>query len=123
VRILPDTHALIWWLGGSARLGDTAGALMDDDAHAFLFSAVAEWEARTKAALGKLKNIDDWDLIEEAGVELLPITHAHAAAAAALPPHHRDPYDRLLIAQAQVEDATILTADPAFAAYDVRVAW
>jgi PIN domain nuclease of toxin-antitoxin system len=123
VRLLPDTHALLWWLLDSPRLSARARELLDDDANLLLFSAATEWETRVKTASGKLPDIGDWDLIEETGVDLLPITHRHAAAAAALPPHHRDPFDRMLIAQAQLEDATILTADPAFGAYDVRVAW
>jgi PIN domain nuclease of toxin-antitoxin system len=123
VRILPDSHALLWWLTDSTRLGRRAGELMDDHNNPFLFSAAAVWEIKIKHAGGKLDHIGDFDLIEEAGVELLPMTHAHAEAAAALPLHHRDPFDRMLIAQARLEGATILTADPAFAAYDVSVAW
>jgi PIN domain nuclease of toxin-antitoxin system len=123
MRILPDSHALIWWAQDSSRLSQRARALMNDGDNPLLFSAAATWEIRIKQALGKLKHVGDFDLIEEAGATLLPITHAHAEAAAALPPHHRDPFDRMLIAQAQLEDAVVLTADPAFAAYDVRTAW
>jgi PIN domain nuclease of toxin-antitoxin system len=123
VRILPDAHALLWWLKDSPRLSPRAAALMDDDSNPFLFSAAAVWEINIKHATGKLDDIGDFDLIEEGGVELLPMTHRHAEVAAALPPHHRDPFDRMLIAQAQLEGATILTVDPAFAAYDVPVLW
>jgi PIN domain nuclease of toxin-antitoxin system len=123
MRLLPDAHALIWWAKDSPRLGRQARELLNDDANPLLFSAAATWEIRVKQAAGKLTNIGDFELIEESGVTLLPITHAHAEAAAALPMHHRDPFDRMLIAQAQLEDAVVLTADPAFAAYDVRTAW
>ncbi|HWI73785.1 MAG TPA: type II toxin-antitoxin system VapC family toxin [Baekduia sp.] len=123
MKILPDTHALLWWTEDSPRLSKRAGALLEDHTNPLLFSAAVEWEVRNKVALGKLAVADGFNFIDEAGVVMLSITHAHAATAAALPYHHRDPFDRLLIAQAQLEDAVIVTADPAFAAYDVRVAW
>jgi PIN domain nuclease of toxin-antitoxin system len=97
--------------------------LLNDESNPLLFSAVVEWEVRIKEALGKLTVADGFNYVDQAGAVILPITHAHAVAAAQLPLHHRDPFDRMLIAQAQLEDAVILTADPAFAAYDVRVVW
>jgi PIN domain nuclease of toxin-antitoxin system len=123
MRILPDSHTLLWWVLGSERLSRPALKLLEDDGNEMLFSAVATWEIYVKHATGKLKHLGDFDLIEETSPTLLPITHAHALAAAALPYHHRDPFDRLLIAQAQIEDAVILTADREFAAYDVRTVW
>jgi PIN domain nuclease of toxin-antitoxin system len=124
VRILPDSHALLWLLKDSPRLSVRARELMIDDDNPFLFSAAAVWEIRIKQALGKLEHVQDaFEVFEEVGVTPLPITYAHAEAAAALPLHHRDPFDRMLVAQAQLEDAVIVTADPAFAAYDVRTAW
>ena len=123
MRLLLDTHAVIWWLRESPRLSRGAAALLNDEANPLVLSAAVTWEVRTKQAIGKLAEVDSFDLFEEAGATMLPITHVHAETAAALPLHHRDPFDRLLIAQAQVEDAVIVTADPAFAAYDVRTAW
>jgi PIN domain nuclease of toxin-antitoxin system len=123
MRILPDSHALLWWASDSERLSKRARALLNDDDNQMLFSAVATWEIYVKHAMGKLQHLGDFDLIEETSPTLLPITHAHAQAAAALPYHHRDPFDRMLIAQAQIEDAVIVTADRAFAAYDVRTVW
>lgn len=123
MRVLPDSHTLLWWVLDSERLSPHARDFLEDHRNPFLFSAVTTWEIRIKQALGKLKHVGDFDLIEETGPILLPITHTHAEAAAALPPHHRDPFDRLLIAQAQIEDAVIVTVDKAFAAYDVRTAW
>jgi PIN domain nuclease of toxin-antitoxin system len=123
MRILPDSHALLWWVKGSERLSRHALDLLEDDGNPLLFSVVTTWELGIKHAIGKLRDLGDFDLIEETDALLLPITHAHAEAAARLPLHHRDPFDRMLIAQAQVEDAVILTADREFAAYDVRTAW
>jgi PIN domain nuclease of toxin-antitoxin system len=123
MRILPDSHALLWWAQDSKRLSKRARGLLNDDGNQMLFSAVVTWEIYVKHAMEKLKHLGDFDLIEETSPTILPITHAHALAAAALPYHHRDPFDRLLIAQAQIEDAVILTADREFAAYDVRTAW
>jgi PIN domain nuclease of toxin-antitoxin system len=123
MRLLPDTHAIIWWAEDSPRLSAAAKALMNDDDNPLLFSAAVAWEIGIKQAIGKLGQVWDLALVEEAGVDKLDITHAHAEASAALPLHHRDPFDRILIAQAQLEDAVLVTADPAFATYDVRTAW
>lgn len=123
MRLLPDTHAIIWWIEDSNRLSPRARELIYDDGNPLLFSAVVAWEVAVKQAIGKLRILDELDLVEEASVQMLDITYPHAMASATLPLHHRDPFDRLLIAQAQVEDAVIVTADPAFAAYDVRTAW
>jgi PIN domain nuclease of toxin-antitoxin system len=123
MRILPDSHTLLWWVLGSERLSRPALKLLEDDGNEMLFSAVATWEIYVKHSMGKLKHLGDFDLIEETSPTLLPITHAHVLAAAALPYHHRDPFDRMLIAQAQIEDAVIVTTDRAFADYDVRTVW
>jgi PIN domain nuclease of toxin-antitoxin system len=123
MRILPDSHALIWWLKDAPQLSHRARELLNDDSNPLLFSAAALWEIRIKMATGKLAPVQDHGVLDEEDITRLPITHAHAEAAAQLPLHHRDPFDRMLIAQAQIEDAVILTADRAFAAYDVRTAW
>jgi PIN domain nuclease of toxin-antitoxin system len=123
MRILPDSHTIIWWLEDAPQLSARARELLNDDDNPLLFSAAALWEIRIKVATGKLRPVEDHGVLDEEDITLLPITHAHAAAAAALPLHHRDPFDRMLIAQAQIEDAVLLTADPAMAAYDVRTVW
>lgn len=123
MKLLPDTHTIIWWAEASPRLSATARTLLDDHTNPLLFSAVVPWEIAIKQAIGKLGVVQDFSLVEESGVDKLDITHAHAGACATLPLHHRDPFDRMLIAQAQLEDAVIVTADPAFAAYDVRTIW
>jgi PIN domain nuclease of toxin-antitoxin system len=82
------------------------------------------WEVAIKRATGKLRAPSQFiPLVLATGVDPLPITIEHAEAAGALPLHHRDPFDRMLVAQAQMEDATIVSADPALRAYDVRVEW
>lgn len=87
-------------------------------------SVASFWEVAIKSALGKLDAPADLPArVEDLGFELLPITSEHAWAVRELPHHHHDPFDRLLIAQAQVERLPILTADPAFAAYDVEAIW
>jgi PIN domain nuclease of toxin-antitoxin system len=124
VKLLPDSHTLIWWLEDSERLSAHARALLEDDDNPLVFSACAAWEIGIKTALGKLAFRETFDmLVEEVGCTMLAMDHRHAEAAAALPLHHRDPFDRMLIAQAQIEDAVLISADPALRAYDVRVEW
>jgi PIN domain nuclease of toxin-antitoxin system len=129
MKLLLDTHALLWWGFNeanklSARVCD---ALRDPDNDA-LVSAAAAWEIATKYRIGKLPEaqnfVDDFDgVLERSGFRELPISLAHARAAGLLPGPHRDPFDRLLIAQAKIESATIVGADPVFAAYGVPTIW
>jgi PIN domain nuclease of toxin-antitoxin system len=89
-----------------------------------IVSAVSVWEIATKRAIGKLRAPDDViERVEGAGAQLLSITPRHAHASGALPLHHRDPFDRLLIAQAQLERCAIVSADSAFPAYEIPVVW
>jgi PIN domain nuclease of toxin-antitoxin system len=97
--------------------------LLADPAHDVYLSAAVVWEVSIKRATGKLKAPDFTETAREGGVIPLPITIEHAEAAGALPLHHRDPFDRMLIAQARIEAAAIVSADPALRAYDVRVEW
>ena len=116
-RILLDTHLLLWAVAEPKKLPAAARKRIES-AHVFV-SAASIWEVSIKAALGKLK-ADAASLfaeIEPAGFELLPITGEHAAAVAKLPDLHADPFDRMLIAQACVEDLTLLTADWLVAQY------
>jgi PIN domain nuclease of toxin-antitoxin system len=127
VNFLLDTHVLIWWMEGSSKIGRRAKkALFHADASVWV-SAANIWEISIKAALGRLDPFDppeDWTrkLVNELGVRSLPITFEHAAAVHHLPLHHADPFDRLLIAQAQCENLTLLTVDPWMRAYNVRTA-
>jgi PIN domain nuclease of toxin-antitoxin system len=107
-------------------LGRRARQLIERDAQSIHVSAGSVWEIAVKAGAGKLRlrdSLDLWmpDIFERYGFVTLDITVAHAVAVAALPRHHPDPFDRLLIAQAQLEDLTIVTSDTAFADYDVKL--
>ncbi len=119
MRVLLDSHAALWWLSGDAALGQRCRAAVAEADEAF-FSAVTPWELGIKRALGKLDMPDGLVAeLERGGFVALPISAAHAERAPALPPHHGDPFDRMLIAQAQLEALTLVTADVSFAAYDV----
>ena len=120
MSLLLDTNALIWWLEG-ALSGEAAAAINHPD-EIVVVSAVSVWEVSIKTALGKLRSPGDLPLaIVEEGFEPLSISIDHAHAAGGLPRHHADPFDRLLIAQAQLEGLTIVTRDRAFDAYEVDV--
>lgn len=119
MRLLLDSHVVLWWLGDDAQLAAGAREMIagaDDVA----VSVVTLWELGIKKALGKLDFPDDLDVcVEEAGFGLLPIHADHAMAAPTLPPHHGDPFDRMLLAQALVDQRSIVTADTQFAIYGV----
>jgi len=123
--LLLDAHVLIWWLEKNPRLGArTKKALLNQTARPVV-SAVSIWEISIKSAAGRLDLADPLDtwvprLQNEWGVHPLPITFEHAIIAGHLPMHHNDPFDRMLVAQAQCEGLTIVTVDPAITAYDVR---
>jgi PIN domain nuclease of toxin-antitoxin system len=121
VILLLDTHALVWWLDDAPTLSTDARAAIESNANDVLVSAASAWELAIKIAKGKLRlEVDLPADIEAAGFIGLSITIADAQAAASLPPHHGDPFDRILIAQAQRIDAVIVSRDAAFAAYDVN---
>jgi PIN domain nuclease of toxin-antitoxin system len=123
VRILLDTHALLWWLAGDQRLGPAATALIADPVNEVLVSAASLWEITVKVRIGKLEA----DVAEIAtalrgqGFSLLQIAVPHLVALQALPAHHRDPFDHLLIAQCLAEGAAFLTAEGHAPAYPVRL--
>ena len=120
MRLLLDAHALLWWLADDATLGSEARARIADPANEILVSAATVWEIAIKRALGKLEAPRELaDAIADAGFEEAPVTAADAERAGALEPHHRDPFDRMVVAQATRLGATILTRDPAFARYGV----
>jgi PIN domain nuclease of toxin-antitoxin system len=121
VILLLDTHALIWWLDDAPTLSADARAAIEDKTNDVLVSAASAWELAIKIANGKLRlEVDLPADIEAAGFIGLPISIADAQAAASLPPHHSDPFDRMLIAQARRIDAVIVSRDVAFAAYGVN---
>lgn len=121
-RVLLDTHTLLWWLADDSRLGPAARALIADERNEAWVSAASAWEISIKRALGKLEAPEDLDsIVADEGFERLPVTFFHGEQAGALPPLHRDPFDRMLIAQAQAEGLELVTADERLAAYAVRI--
>jgi PIN domain nuclease of toxin-antitoxin system len=120
VRLLLDTHVLIWWDEGR-RL--TPGARRGiQDAEEVFVSAASAWEIAIKFALGRLRpSRTVAEAAADSGFMELPVTFRHASRVGTLPPHHRDPFDRLLVAQADVEGLAIVTRDPAFEPYGVEV--
>jgi PIN domain nuclease of toxin-antitoxin system len=124
LRLIADSHTLLWHVLDDPRLSAAPSARIEADDAEVLVSLASIWEIAIKKALGKLEAPDDLpDRIQELGFELLPVEVEHAWAVRDLPHHHGDPFDRLLIAQAQVERLPILSSDSAFAAYDVQVIW
>lgn len=120
-RLLLDTHTLLWWLADDPRLGAEARRLIKDARNEAHVSAASGWEIAIKRALGKLEAPGNLDaIVEEGGFRKLAITFFHGEQAGALPPLHRDPFDRMLIAQAQAEGLEIVTADGRIGAYGVR---
>jgi PIN domain nuclease of toxin-antitoxin system len=122
VILLLDAHALLWWADDRATLADAARRAVADPSNDVLVSAASVWELSIKQGLGKLRVGAALEReIEAAGFSGLPVTIADAIAAGALPPHHGDPFDRMLVAQAQRLDAVVVTRDRAFGMYDVHV--
>lgn len=120
-RLLLDTHTFLWWLADDLRLGTQARALIADARNQVLVSAATAWEISIKKSLGKLEAPNDLDAAaEEEGFEKLPITFFHGERAGDLPQLHRDPFDRMLIAQSQAEGLEIVTADEAIPRYGVK---
>ena len=127
-RLLLDTHVLLWWLDGDPRLPVKIRRLMQAPTNEILVSAASVWEITTKARLGKLAGALDVAAdvpacIAAQGFRGLPISITHAQAAGSLPGPHRDPFDRMLIAQAQAERCPILSVDTAFDDYGVTRIW
>jgi PIN domain nuclease of toxin-antitoxin system len=124
VRLLLDTHALLWWLGGHRVLSREARDVISRAENQVLFSAASVWEVVIKRSLGKLDVPDRFVLEALAdGFGSLSVTSAHALEVAELPTHHRDPFDRMLIAQARVEGLSIVSRDERFDGYGVERIW
>jgi PIN domain nuclease of toxin-antitoxin system len=128
VRALLDTHALLWWLTDSDRLSTRAREVIADGATELFWSAASSWEIAIKTGLGRLTLPEPPrtlipKVIREQALRPLDISHAHALSVAELPDHHRDPFDRLLIVQAQQEKLPIVSADEMFARYELERVW
>ncbi|HST56369.1 MAG TPA: type II toxin-antitoxin system VapC family toxin [Solirubrobacteraceae bacterium] len=122
--LLADTHTLLWWRADDGRLGVGARAAMEDPDIPLFFSAASIWEIAIKRAQGKLEVPDNLlDTMSEHGFVELPVLSVHGIRAGALPPHHQDPFDRMIVAQAQNEGLTVVTRDKQIALYDVLVLW
>ena len=120
-RLLLDTHALVWWVSDDSRLNTRAHAAIGDPRNDIFVSAISAWEIAVKTAKGRMEAPDNLAaVVEEKGFAHLPLTFHHAEHAAQLPMVHRDPFDRFLIAQAQIEGLTIVTRDARIPLYGVR---
>jgi PIN domain nuclease of toxin-antitoxin system len=118
LKILLDTHLFLWWLSNSPALSEQARALISDRENTVFVSAVSFWEIRLKESLGKLRLPTDFEeRVAAESFESLPLTAAQTRQAALLPWRHRDPFDRMLVAQAHAENLTLLTADDSVGAY------
>lgn len=128
MRILLDTHAFLWWLAGSERLSDAARVVIDDRANDILVSVASAWEIATKHRLGKLRGAeavadDVAGCIADQSFDELAITVPHGERAGRLPGPHRDPFDRMLIAQALALDLPLVSNETVFDRYGVRRIW
>ena len=127
MRGLLDTHTFLWWDAAPAKLSMPAFAFLQNPANTRLFSVVSVWEMLIKLRLGKLTISGPMrtvlSLHQSRGLRILPVSLDHVMAVGTLPLVHKDPFDRLLIAQANVEGAVLLSADPIFAQYPVQVLW
>ena len=128
MKLLLDTHTVIWWMEGSEKLSSKVKAMLGADANELYVSTASVWEIAIKASLGKLPEFKGGakaflKRLENIPVTLLPIAPRHIETVETLPFHHRDPFDRLLIATAKVDGMTLLTSDANLHKYGVRHAW
>lgn len=128
MKLLIDTHAALWFLGGDPRLSVAARSAIEDPGNERLFSIACAWEIAIKVSLGKLDLHAPFDTLvpgqlAQNGISFLPIRPAHLRQLIRLPLHHRDPFDRLIIAQAISEEATLISADTKLDEYGVHRIW
>jgi PIN domain nuclease of toxin-antitoxin system len=124
LKLLLDTHAALWWLSGDERFGRDAEQRLTDETNQILLSAAVVWEVAIKRSLGKLQAPDDFAaMLLGAGVQGLAVSLEHAASVELLPWHHSDPFDRMLVAQASIEKAAVVSHDEALRPYGVRLIW
>jgi PIN domain nuclease of toxin-antitoxin system len=128
MMLLLDTHTFLWFCQGDRRLSAAATTLIQDPANRKLLSIASCWEIAIKAGMGKLTLGEPAatyvpNALARTGFELLPISVAHATGVEGLPSHHRDPFDRLLVAQAIAEQISLVSGDPIFDAYGVTRLW
>ena len=129
MRVLLDTHAFLWWINDDSRLSRRARRIMGAEANEVFFSTASGWEIAIKARLGRLRlaSADLESFVAEQlasnGFQVLPVNLQHALRTCRLPDHHQDPFDRLLVAQAAVENFPLLSGDRRLSAYAIRVLW
>lgn len=128
MRYLLDTHALIWFLEGDSSLSETAKALITDGKNELAVSIASIWEIAIKVSIGKLSLSQPFDNIfpselKKQHIQVLPLKITHTSQVKNLPLHHRDPFDRLIIAQAMIEGMPVITVDKCFNDYDVGIIW
>jgi PIN domain nuclease of toxin-antitoxin system len=128
MKLLLDTHTLIWWWADDKRLSLKAKKAIADETNAVLVSSASAWEIATKYRLGKLPEADQLlirfaELIEADGFSHLPIDYFHAIRSGRIQNDHRDPFDRILAAQAELENAVLVTIDEAFKAFGIKTLW
>ncbi len=130
MRVLLDTHAFLWWITDDPRLSLRVRTIISEGANEAFLSAASGWEIAVKAGLGRLRQLPEDNLERFISEQLalnailsLPVRMSHALRVYTLPLHHRDPFDRMLVAQSQLEDLPVITADPIIARYPVKVIW
>ncbi len=128
MKLLLDTHSFLWFIGGDGRLSPTARTLIEDVTNEVFLSVASLWEMAIKISLGRLQLAEPFETFIPQQLSLnrmglLGITISHTAKVATLPFHHRDPFDCLLVAQAQVEQMPLVSSDPAFDTYAITRLW
>jgi PIN domain nuclease of toxin-antitoxin system len=128
LKLLLDTHVFLWWITDDSRLSPKARELISDGQNELFLSAASAWEIAIKAQIGRLQLSDKPDILipdqlSKNAIETLPVYLRHALHVFDLPGHHRDPFDRMIIAQAKLEDLPIISSDKIFGQYQVEVVW
>jgi PIN domain nuclease of toxin-antitoxin system len=128
MKLLLDTHTFMWWDSAPHKIPESTLGLLRQPEHEVLVSLVSFWEIQIKTQLGKLTLRDDLANVvrqqqDENNIEILPISLAHILELDYLPYHHKDPFDRLLIAQSRIESASLVSCDGVFKQYDCKVVW
>lgn len=124
MKLLLDTHAALWWLSDDERFSPAAERVLVDDTNQVLLSAAVVWEVAIKRSLGKLQAPENFvPALLGAGVQALAVSLEHAAVVEHLPSHHQDPFDRMLLAQASIEGAAVVSRDEALRPYGVTLIW
>lgn len=124
MKILIDTHILLWWLMNDATLTSDSRSIIQNPKNTIFVSSVSAWEIAIKKALGKLQAPDDLDkAIARSHFQSLAMTIPHALGVTSLPTHHYDPFDRMLISQAKIEGCSLMTRDGRMGKYDIPILW